>query len=117
MQNDRDGPADVLERDVERMFIGLSAGNVVRHQVAVAVGKGDLERGLLKQPRAPAGVLLWRVVVGRVERSPLALRVRRRNGVAGADSPAPVNLLQLPALVHAKSVGCVAAVETKYGSG
>jgi hypothetical protein len=31
------------------------------------------------------------------------------------DAPAPVNLLQLPALVHAKGVGRVTAIQTKDG--
>ena len=49
---------------------------VVKHQVAVAVGKGDFERGLDVQPRAPSRILLRRVGVGDVEGSPLAASAR-----------------------------------------
>ena len=103
---------DVTESHLEAVGRGRVA-LVVQHQVAVAVGEGDLERRLHEQPRPPARVLLRRGGVRRVERGPLGHR-RGLGKMVGLRQPsAPVELLQLTARVHPEDVGGVSSVHSE----
>ena len=113
-QGNGDCAADVFQRDLKRVCIRFAAGRVVQHEVAIAVGKGDLQGRLLKQPCAPSRVLFRCVVVRGIEGCPLPVGFCRRDGVRCADSPAPVNLLQFAALIHTKGIRCVTAIAPEY---
>src|SRR6478672_10623105 len=85
----------------------------MKHQIAIAIGEADFERGFGEQSRTPAGVLLRCGGGGRIERSPLRKRMRGWNGVVRADASTPVERLQFAALVDAESVSRGAAIEAE----
>ena len=112
MQGHSNLSLDIFQHHVESVCLhGMAC--IVQHQVAITVRKSDLQRWLGKQPRAPTGILLRRVVVGGIERSPFRQRRGLRKRIRGAQPSTPIKLLQLPSRIHAKDIRSSATVKPK----
>ena len=110
VQRDIDLARNIFQHYVKAVC-GCGVAEVVENQVAVSVGKGDLQGRLGEQSCAPAGVLLRGVVIGGVEGSPLGERRGLLKAVRCRQPCAPVKLLQFPTRVHAKNIRDIAAIE------
>ncbi len=108
-----DFAGNILEQHVYRMGIVRRGLHKVKHQIAIAIGEADFERGFREQTCTPACILLRGGGGGRVERSPLREGMRGSNGVVGADTSTPVDRLQLATLVDPERVSGVAAIEAE----
>ena len=117
MEGDGEGSIDVLEEHVHAAG-AEGVAHIVEDEVAVAVGEGDLEGGLVVQALSPGDELLRCVGVGGVKRGPLGGGLGSGEGVRGGDAAAPVELLELATGIDAEDVGDVAAVEAEgFGRG
>src|SRR5713101_2536456 len=104
---------NILEQYVYGMGIVRRGLNKMKYQIAIAIGKTDLERGFGEQARTPAGILLRRGSGGRVERSPLRKGMRGSNGVVRVYTSTPVDRLYLAALVDPEGISGIAAIEAE----
>ncbi len=104
---------NILQLHLDGLRTVLRGADEMKHQIAIAIGESDFERGLGEQTRAPACVLLRRSGVRRIEGSHLRKRMRWRNAIVRAETAAPIERLQLAVLVHAESVGGIAAIEAE----
>src|ERR1700733_13631402 len=86
----------------------------MKDQVAVAVSKGNFQRRLGEKPRAPTGVFLRSRRPRRIKRRHLRHRMRGRAFVARLKLAAPIQRLQFPTLVHAKTVGSAPPSQPKH---
>jgi hypothetical protein len=103
---------DVLEDNVESVLRCLVA-LVMKDEIAIAVGEGDLESGLDVKAVPPACVLLRCSGVGGIEGSGFAHGHGLREPIGRSEASAPVELLQFAARIDAEDIGNVSAVEAK----
>ena len=86
----------------------------MENQIAIAVGKCDLERRFMYMPAAPAGEFLWVVVPGESKEASPCADFAAEGGVSSVGkSTAPVQGLQLIRFVDPEGVRCFTCINAK----
>ena len=110
MQVDDQIVLDVFGHDLERVAVNFVT-DVAENKVAISVVKRHLETGFGVHVASPAGILAGSGAGGAIEGSPFGRRVNRGEIRVTPQLAAPINVLQLVALVHAENVAGMVGVE------
>src|SRR4029077_20516736 len=93
MQLNQYGPFNVFQSSRQLVAIDLMI-DIVKNQIAVAIGEGYLEAWLNKQTSAPSGILLWRCRSGEIEGGPFRKALRCGEIFVAPNMLAPIDVLQ-----------------------